>query len=1499
MSLIERAIKNRQIVYLLTSIAVILGLHALFKMPRREDPKITVRLALVMANYPGATAEQVEAQVTRKIEPLLFRYAEVRKAKTFTTSRPGMMLANVVLEEWVDDPDKFWAMLRHDLNELKQTGLPHGIQGPIVNSNFGDVVAVLLTVSGERYGSRELTDYMDRIDDALRTIPEVSKIRRYGEQPEELAVTMMPARLAQLGVTAAQISKALNERNAVQEAGTVDAGVSDARIRTNGLFDSERELLDLVVGTSQTGQVIHLGDVAAVTRRYADADFLVRVDGQPATLMSVEMQDGKNIVEFGHAIHAKVAEARKLLPSDLSVDLIADQPDVVDHRVMDFGHEFLIAVIAVILVTVLLLPFRVAAMAAIAIPVTVAVTIAAINAIGVELHQISFAGLVVALGMVVDDAIVVADNYIEKLDHGMSPYEAAWRGTTELAAPVLGATLTIVASFLPLAILLPGTTGEFIRALPISVSVALICSYIVAMFLTPLLAMAMIKTGLRAKVSTSKRRTPLDLMQSAYEWIMALAMPRKTATLAIAAGAFVMGLLMFKAIPTRFFPSAERDQFVVDIWTPEGTRIETTDSIVQRLADKVRSTHDVRTVSSFVGGGAPRFYYNVSAEPPAANYGQLVVNTASIEATVELVRELRGPLSALAPEARVLVKELQQGGTYPSPVEVRISGEDLTTLATLGDSVARMFEATPGSQYVNTDWHEDSYGIAVRLRHEVASRLGITEATLGNQLATGFDGSPASTFWEGSRSVGVRLRYDEAARTNPADIGDAYITSPATRARVPVREVADLSPEWQPSRIVRWNGVRTITVGSYAQDGVLASTILEAMKPKLAALDLPAGYSIMFGGEAEGQAETEGPMGIALGVSLISIFLILFFQFRTVKHPLIVMVSIPLGLFGSALGLILTRNPLGFTANLGVTALAGVVVRNAIILVDYILEQRKHGVPLEEAAFEAGRRRLRPIFLTTMAAAAGVVPMIASGSSLWAPLASVLAVGLVCSMVFTLVVVPVLFVLVERRSDQRKATREAAAAAKQLPSAVVQVATALAMVVGGALVTAPSLGAQGTPRTITLEDAVAMAKANSRSTRIARTKVKEKAAAARASKADLFPTLTAEGSYMGNSAHSSIDIPAGALGVDGTGTPFPSQGRRIEQDGSSATFAFITLNQPITPLFKIAQGTAAAVAALKQSEAEALQTELDVALGVEKLYVAALRADRQREAAVAMLSARQASLGDVQKAAGTGMVVDARVSEAKANALDAERALLSTDIAAEDARADLNELLGLPRETELQLVAPAVEAALGNVDDYVAIAGNRRPEVMSAMAQVEQARRGARAARADFVPDVMVFAKHTYQDAMAFIPANSFSAGVQAKWTIWDFGKRSNVVQQRMASEQLARENLARIRSQVEIDVEKAYRNAVRAELSVRVARQALDARRDVERISGGQAAAGLVLASSYREATANRLAAESALFEAQLGARIARAELARAAGDASRGMPAMSATDAGQGGTR
>ncbi|HEX8945881.1 MAG TPA: efflux RND transporter permease subunit [Gemmatimonadaceae bacterium] len=1503
MNPVRSALQNRSVVLVLTGFAVLLGLRALFTMPRREDPKITIRTGLVLARYPGASAAQVEEQVTRKIEERLFRHEEVRKLKTFSTSRDGVVVVNVELEEWVKDPDRFWAMLRHDMNELHATELPPSVQGPIVNSNFGDVVAMLLAVRGPHYGPRELREYLDKIDDAIRTIPEVSKINRLGEQREELRVSTTNGRLAGFGMTPLQVADAIRSRNAVVDAGTIDAGDGGrVPIAANSLLASEDALSRLLVGTSRDGRPVHLGDFAAVERQYADPQFAVRVDGESTVLLAVEMQEGHNIVKFGDEVREKIAQLRATLPPDLVIQPIADQPEHVQRRMIEFGREFLITLAAVILVTVILLPLRVAAIAAVAIPITVAITVSILNAVGIELHQVTFAGLVVALGIVVDDAIVVVDNYVEKLDHGMSRLEAAWRSPTELAVPVLAATLTIVASFLPLAYL-PGAPGEFIRAMSYTVAIALMVSFAVAMLLTPLLALTLVKAGLhQATVDASAarhRRSPLDVMQSVYERVMGVAMPRKRLTMIGAVVAFVAGLALMSAVPYRFFPMNERDQFIVDLWMPAGTRLAGTDDVMRRLESVLRREPGIRSVAAFVGGGAPRFYYNHNPEPPTPNFGQLLINTASPEATTALVHRLHDTLGQVAPEGWVYVKPLQQGPVFAAPNEVRLVGDDAQLLRTYGDSVARIFEHTAGSAYVHTDWRDEELALGLHVRPEVATRLGLSDADIATQLAGAFAGAPVSTFWEGKRDIDITLRLDGAERSGMDDVLAAYVASPSTGARVPVREVADVAPEFRPSRIVRRNGVRTLTVRSFSAPDILPSVVLKAATPQLAALKLPAGMRMEFGGEKEGSAEVQGAVNVALMTSLIGVFLILLFQFRTVRHPLVIMTSIPLAVVGAALGLVVTGNPFTYTANLGLNALTGVVVRNAIILVDYANELRRNGVEIETAALLAGRRRLRPIFLTTMAAALGVTPMILSRSPLWSPMASVIAVGLVVSMIFTLVLVPVLYVVVERREERRAARREHAALESDVivhtpanvPTGIAAMnpaaTIALILLALGLATSIPARRAEAQRRSarsdtvrLTLDDAVALAMKQGYTTRMANARLAAAEAHEHGAAADLLPQLSATGNHLRSSGRTTIVVPRGALGNESSGSPLPTNDRRFDQGAAALTYTQFSLTQPVTQLWRIRQAQQLASAQTTIAAAERARAEADVRLTVERLYASVLIARAREHAAEAAMCATQRKSADVAQAVASGIDVSAQGLGATASALDAEYAHETAESSVSDAEAELRSGLALPPGTRLDLVVPeSPTERLSTLDLYVARAQSASPDVDAAHATLEQAKRAVALARADFIPDVGVGLTYTMLNGVSFLPRRAMGLSIQGSWTAWDWGKRGSLSSERNAQQDAATIGLELTRDRVSVDVERAYRSAVRAERGAEVAHAALTAHRATLTIAQDRAARGLTGAAALAAAEAEVAESEAQALAADLQIRIARAELTRAIG--------------------
>jgi multidrug efflux pump subunit AcrB/outer membrane protein TolC len=1459
---VRAALRYPQVTLVLSGILVVAGVYALLTMPRREDPKITIRTGIVAAVYPGATSPEVEDQVTRKIEERLFRFEEIRRDKTFSTTSNGMVIVNVELNKSVNDADEFWSKLRLDMAQLKATGLPAGVMGPVVDSDFGDTVAALIAVHGGNYGPRELKDYAQTVETALRAIPAVSKIKRVGDQKEEIDISTSSERLSQYAVNPLRIMQALQGRNTPQFAGRVPAGQSKVPLNSGGRFKTEDQIRQVMVDVSPAGQAVTIGDLATVDRVYKDPTEYARIGGEQSILLAVEMHEGNNIVDFGNTLRSTLKSVQATLPPDVKLDLVADQPRVVSERINNFFREFGIAIVAVILVTMLLLPLRMALVSAIAIPVSVSMTFGMLNACGVELQQVSISTLIVVLGMVVDNAIVIVDNYVGLLDRKVPIDEAAERCATEMAVPVLTATLAIIAAFAPLA-LLTGAVGEFIRALPIAVAISLGTSFFVAMLLTPLMARFFIRQGLvdhkQVDSSGPRKLTPLDHMQKGYNRVITWAMRNKRLVLGSSVLAFVAGLVILSLVPQLFFPLAERDQFVMDVWLPEGTKIEATDATVRRIEAVLSKEDQVRTYTSFLGESAPRFYYNVNPQTPAANYAQILVNTKAVKDTPKLVEQLREQLPEVVPEAKVFVKALQQGQVMEAPVEVRISGDDIATLETLGNQAENILQQTPGATFIHTDWHEDAWQVGVNVREEVANRMGLTNGVIAQQLAAGFEGAPVTTFWEGDRGVDVVLRLDPQDRQNFKDVSDTYVMSPVTGARVPLQAVASLTSEWQPGRIVRRNGVRTLTVRAFPANHSLASKILGHARKQLDKMPLPQGYQIQYGGEYENQQEVSGELRNALLISLVLIFLILLFQFRTLVDPLIVMVAFPLALPGAALGLLITNNTFGFMAFIGIISVGGLVVRNSIILIDYIHERMQNGVALEQAALEAGERRLRPIFLTSAAAAVGVIPMILSGSSLWSPLASVIAFGLLGSMVFTLVAIPVLFVVVHRRHP-----------VPAVPASVAGVVLLL-FVCGGI--------AHAQARRITLDEAVALATKQNSTVKLAHLKQQEMQARVTEARADYFPVLSNETDTAHLRGIEHMEIPMGALGVYPVPGPVPAENDSLPLGHHNFLLSTTTVAQPLTQFFKIHAGVEVARADAGVAQDDAQRAEDEVALKMKQLYYGLLTAERKKQAAELRIEAGEEQLSEARNGVEAGAVLQLKVLEGEAQIAEARHGLGSLEDAISDMKVEFNNMTDLPLASEVELVPPEPETSDDTAGDLETEALSHNPEVAAAKETLRKARAGLSAAHAAYIPEIGAFAQYVHQDGVPLLTENNGLVGLKMDWTLFEFGKRSGQVHERQAQVAEAEENLRQVQNRVRVDIEKEVRKVRRAETGLEAARKSVAARAEMRRITANQVEASTANPSALKEAEGQLAEAEAGLFQAEMERSTARAELERTMG--------------------
>ncbi|WBL23079.1 efflux RND transporter permease subunit [Zunongwangia sp. HRR-M8] len=1009
---LESVMKHNQVVKVVIVLLLIFGLYSLFNMPRSEDPDIVMPTAMIYAFYPGADEYQVEQEVTDKIEEYLFSFEEIRKAKTKSETREGQSFITVEIYSSVKNRKQFWHTLQLDMQSNLLPNLPKGVVGPFVNSNFSDVTAMILSVSSSERSYAEIEEYADKLDDGLKVIPTVSKINRSGEQQRQIYISVNDEKLRQYGFDMSLLVNKLQQANVTQYTGELNMGSNTLiPVYSSGRFQSEKEIANQIIYTTPEGIVVRLKDVATIERRFEERESYVRVGEEQAMVLSINMQPGNNIVAFGETVQEKIDKIRAEFPSDIHIKTIVNQPEIVDDSIGHFMIEFGMAIASVIIVVMLLLPFRVAAVASITAPISIIITFGLMNMVGLYLHQVTLAGLIIVLGMVVDDAIVVVDNYIEKLDEGVTPWTAAWTSAKQLSLPIFTATIAIIFAFAPLAIFMDGVAQDFMSSLPVAIGLALCTSLVVALVFTPYTCYVFIKKGLKHKMSERKvrKKSLLDYLQLFFDKCIETAFRWPKTTLLIGFLSVISAFGVAGNLKEKFFPKSERNQFNLEVRLPVGASLERTEETVVELENILRKEDRITDVTSFIGMSSPRFHTAYAPETPRRNYAQIFITTTSNDDADDLAKEYLEKFKNYLPDGHIQVKQLslQEG----APIAVRVFGENDNDLKKVALQVKDILENAEGPNYVRLDSENDYLGLKLDIDEDRAARLGISNSAITQALGAGLKGYALSTMWEGDKPVDIFVRYDSINRKDFDALSNIHISSSYGK-KVPLKDVASLNMSWHTGMIAHRNGLKALSVLSEAQMGVTPSSILRAIQPKIEEIELPRGVHIEYGGDAESTRDNQPNMMTSLGVSLILIFLTLLFQFKNLGKSLIVLSTFPLSLLGAFTGLFVTGNPLGMTAFMGIISLIGIVVRNGIILVDYTDELiLDHGYSIKAAAMAASKRRMRPIFLTSGAAAVGVIPMIVSKSPMWAPLGSVLAFGLLFSMVLTLFVVPVLYSL--------------------------------------------------------------------------------------------------------------------------------------------------------------------------------------------------------------------------------------------------------------------------------------------------------------------------------------------------------------------------------------------------------------------------------------------------------------------------------------------------------
>ncbi len=1017
-NIIDWCLKHKAVPLSIAFVLVMLGLYALKHMARNEFPDFTIRQGLLIGYYPGASSGQVEEQLTARVEKYLFSYEEVDKAKTYSYSRDGMMYVYVEVGQDVNDMNtkNFWNKLKNGMI-LFQSQLPKEIKGIVVNSDFGNTSAILLAVESKTRPYKDLQKHVDEIEDRLRQIKDVSRISHSGNLDQQIGVYVDNNKLAHYGLSSGVIMNVLQHEGAIAPAGSLDGSLIDRPIYLTTFYKTEDDLAEQIVSNETSGNVIRLKDVAIIKAEYPKPDSYVTVNGVKSIVISMEMTKGKNIVEFGDKVDENLDKLRKDLPADIQLTKLANQPEVVEESISHFMKEFAFALIGVIAVTMLLLPLRIASVAAATIPITVASTLALMYLSGIQLDTVTLAALIVVLGIVVDDPIVVIDNHVEKLDEGQPLADAAVASAKQLFPSVFTATLAISATFAPLIFFMTGTAKDFVSKFPVVIIVALTLSLVISMLIVPFFNTSFIKRGVHTNGGKKKGKSLLDRLQEFFNRHIANAVEHWFITLCLGIFAVVGGVMLLGRLDQQLFPKVERNQLAVEISLPDGYALAQTDSVVKGMERVMAGDKRIVSYTSFIGSSSPRFHTLYAPNLPSRNYAQILVNTTTAETTEEVLGEYQKKYSDSFPNAYVRMKQLTMVSAA-APVEIRITGGDIPTLKAVGARISAIADSIPNITWVRTDYEQMIKDVHIDIKKDEASRLGIGKDDIANGIAMNMEGLSATSVWDGDYALNVVVKTTQADSGTTGDLRNMSLVSPQRHTIIPLRMVADIKPEWNEGQIVRRNGRETLTVRADVTKATVPENVMKLIDQRINRLRLPEGIEISYGGEHEMQEENLPPMGLSLLMSIIVIFLILIWHFKSVKHALLSITTMPLALFGAALGLMMMRYPFGFTSFIGLLALCGIVVRNGIILIDFADEKRSHGgMDVRQAAIHAAERRMRPIFLTSSAAAVGVVPMILSRSSLWGPLGTVICFGLLGSMVFTLFVLPVLYWLFFRKEE--------------------------------------------------------------------------------------------------------------------------------------------------------------------------------------------------------------------------------------------------------------------------------------------------------------------------------------------------------------------------------------------------------------------------------------------------------------------------------------------------
>ncbi|MEZ9140542.1 MULTISPECIES: efflux RND transporter permease subunit [unclassified Shewanella] len=1004
-------VKNTVISWMFTLILLIGGLMAFTGLGQLEDPPFTIKDAVVVTLYPGATSTEVEEEVTYPIEKAIQALPYVDYIRSLSTS--GMSQITVTMKNIYgpEELPQIWDELRRKVNDMSAS-LPPGVQTPIVNDDFGDVYGIMLMVSGADYSYRDILDYVDYVKRELELVPGVGKVSLAGNQQEQVFVEMSLNKAASSNIDPSLIQNLLNSQNMVSDAGNIRVSADNLKIRTSGGFKSVSELEELIIPGTQGNKLIYLKDVATVSRGFQNIPTnLLKFDQHDAINIGISFSTGVNVVEVGKAIDAKLASIESVRPAGMVIETMYNQPNEVDASVGSFVWNLIAAVVIVVGVLLVFMGFKSGILIGLILFLTCLGTFMLMLQAEIELQRISLGALIIALGMLVDNAIVIVEGILIGRQRGQTTLEAAQAIVKQTMWPLLGATVIAITAFAPIG-LSPDSTGEFAGSLFWVLLFSLFLSWITAITITPFFAQLFF--GAEGEKVEGELKDPYGgAFFVFYKMLLDLCMRFRWVSVISVVIAFCISIYGFAYVKQSFFPPSTTPIFLVDVWMPEGTDIRETQTVVEGMESIAVELDNVEFVASTIGKGFPRFLLTYSPEKNYASYAQISIRTTDFETLTDVMVKFRKDVETDYPQAQLKFKRLEIGPSTDAKIEARISGADPDVLRSIAAQVMEIFNATPATVNVRHDWRERVKYIAPRFNETQARRLGIVKSEVDEALKFSFTGMQIGVYREGTTLLPIIGRLPEDERIDIESMESIRIWSPALSAFVPLQQVVDgFEVKFEDPIIQRRDRKRTLTVFADTdfEYDILPAELFKTIKPKVEALELPVGYELQWGGEYESSSDAQESLFATLPLGFLFMFLITVFLFNSVRKPLVIWACVPLAIIGITSGLLILDKPFSFMALLGMLSLSGMLLKNGIVLLDQINTDINNGIETFEAVFNSTVSRVRPVCMAAITTILGVLPLLTD--AFFESLAAVVMFGLGVATILTLIIVPVFYLII-------------------------------------------------------------------------------------------------------------------------------------------------------------------------------------------------------------------------------------------------------------------------------------------------------------------------------------------------------------------------------------------------------------------------------------------------------------------------------------------------------